>query len=158
MPVGPMGAPLPSGPIPGPPPPGPGPNLPPGANIPGPNGRGPPGGAVHPSLLDPLTNNAPLQFNTAKGKPPMPIDGALDEELIGRKEIRETKGRTHCSCFIIQGQIQDFCFATLLLCIKEGVDFFCKVRKHGILTWKTTYIRLLKRIEIFKVLVLINLS
>ena len=31
------------------------------------------------SMLDPATNNQPLQFNTNKGKPPMPVMGEMQE-------------------------------------------------------------------------------
>ena len=31
------------------------------------------------SMLDPATNNQPLQFNTNKGKPPMPVMGEIQE-------------------------------------------------------------------------------
>ena len=78
--AGPMMA---GGPMPPPPPPM-------SATMPGPSLMGPaqmaqptigpqamPPGMI--SMLDPATNNQPLQFNTNKGKPPMPVMGEIQE-------------------------------------------------------------------------------
>ena len=62
-----------------------GPGMMPGMGGPiGPQGMPPP---------DPATNNQPLQFNTNKGKPPMPIPGDSGKDMDLRpKSDRGSKG------------------------------------------------------------------
>ncbi len=44
------------------------------------------------NMLDPATNNQPLQFNTNKGKPPMPVMGEVQEvERIPMGIVRADK-------------------------------------------------------------------